>query len=97
LPSLLQQIDDPVLLIFEINRLPIGQQVELGFTIEQFRKPPSHLSLQEAKDPSHLLEGKALSSEFCDYRDFDYLFRRVDSFMTSWRGDTTFRSSHHCS
>src|SRR5271170_2184210 len=48
--GVLQDVDDPVLLIFQINRFTVGDQVQIRLRLQDITQPLTHLALQEPQD-----------------------------------------------
>src|SRR4051812_27987421 len=56
LPSILEQVNDSILLVFEKDGLTVRQQVEARITRENVGQPATHLTLQETKHAPNLLK-----------------------------------------
>src|ERR1700722_3064693 len=54
--GILQDVNDPVLLFFQINRLAIGDQVQIRLGLYDVAKPLPHFALQEPQDAADLLQ-----------------------------------------
>jgi hypothetical protein len=96
LAGILQQIDNPRVLILEKNRFAIRHQVEIGGCVKQLGDAAAHFPLQEAQHAPDFLQRETLAAQFRDYGDLDHLagaIRAAVPFMT--RRDY-FSLVHHC-
>src|ERR1700678_354453 len=46
--SVLENIDDPLLLVFQVDRFAVGDQMQIGVRLHDFAQPLAHFALQEA-------------------------------------------------
>src|SRR5258708_38803995 len=60
--GILEDVDDPALLVLEVDGLAVGHQVQVGFRGQDVAQPPAHLALQEPQHAPDLLQREALAS-----------------------------------
>jgi hypothetical protein len=90
LPSVLQDIDDPVRVILKVDRFAVGDEMEIVFARQHFAKTLPHLPLEEAEHAANFLERESLPSELGNYCDLNYFFRCIDALVALVPGGHNF-------
>ena len=80
--GVLQNVDDPFLLVFQINGLSVGDQVQIRLGLQNVRQPLAHFALEEPQDAPDFLERKAFAPQFGDDSNFDYFLGLIDALVT---------------
>src|SRR5260370_16108033 len=80
--GVLEEIDDALVLVFQIDGFSIGDQVQVGSGLHDIRQALAHFALQEAQHAADLLQRKSLAAEFRDHGDLDHFRGEAASAMT---------------
>src|SRR5580704_15570462 len=76
-----ENVDDPLLLVFQVDGFPIRYQMQIGVGLHDIAQPLAHFALQEPQDAPDLLKRKSLTAQFGDNRNFDYFGGLVDALV----------------
>ena len=75
----LQNIDNPVGLIFEVNVLAVGDQMDVAVFRHRITQPLAHFLLQEPQHAADFLQRESLTPQFGDHRNFNHFLRKVNA------------------
>lgn len=87
LVGVLEQIDNALVPVFEVDGLPVGNQMEVRPGLGEIGEPLAHFLLEEAQHAADFLQRKSLAAKFGDDGDFDDLRRKINAAVAfvSWR------------
>ena len=54
--GVLENVDDALLLVLQVNRLTVGDQMKIGVRLQDIRQALAHLALQKPQDAPDLLQ-----------------------------------------